>query len=100
MAVSRSAPDYARVSTSSPWKAFPGRYTREGDVRALLTRTDDMFVVSQPGDEIALSFDAAARRPFAPAGADVPAPCGRLQQGDEHPLGHARTRWGRCRFMR
>jgi Tfp pilus assembly protein PilF len=50
---------YTAVTSRSPWKAFPGRYTREGDVRPLLTRTDDMFVVSQPGDEISLSFDAA-----------------------------------------
>ena len=28
------APDYTRVSPASPWKVFPGRYTREGDVRA------------------------------------------------------------------
>jgi tetratricopeptide (TPR) repeat protein len=50
--------DYQRVSRASPWKAFPGRYTREGDVRELLASTDDVFVVSRPGDEIALSFDA------------------------------------------
>ena len=31
-------------------------------------RTDDMFVVARPGDEIALSFDAAARRRCPPAG--------------------------------
>ena len=50
--------DYSRVSFTSPWKTMPGRYTREGDVRELLNRTDDMFVISRPGDEIALSFDA------------------------------------------
>ena len=65
-----------------------GRYTREGDVRPLLRATDDMFVISRPGDEIALSFDAAALPPL-PAGldADVPALRRRLQQGDGHPLG-------------
>jgi tetratricopeptide (TPR) repeat protein len=48
--------EYARVSATSPWKTMPGRYTREGDVRELLAATDDRFVVSKPGDEIALSF--------------------------------------------
>lgn len=51
--------DYQQVSARSPWKTMPGRYTREGDVRKLLLRSDDMFVISRPGDEIALSFDAA-----------------------------------------
>ena len=52
--------DYGRVTLASPWKVMPGRYTREGDVRVLLTRTDDMFAIAKPGDEIALSFDATA----------------------------------------
>ena len=52
--------EYERVSAASPWKVLAGRYTREGDVRALLGTVDDMFVVSRPGDEIALSFDARA----------------------------------------
>jgi tetratricopeptide (TPR) repeat protein len=57
--------DYNRVSSTSPWKAMPGRYTREGDVRELVLRTDDMFVISRPGDEIAISFDATKLRPLA-----------------------------------
>jgi hypothetical protein len=52
--------DYQRVSPTSPWKLLPGRYTREGDVRELLQRTDDMFAIARPGDDIALTFDAQA----------------------------------------
>jgi tetratricopeptide (TPR) repeat protein len=52
--------DYSRVTPDSTWKVMPGRYTREGDVRPLLHAADDMFVVARPGDEIALSFKAAA----------------------------------------
>jgi len=55
--------DYARVSWLSPWKTMPGRYTREGDVRPLLAAADDAFVVSRPGDEVALSFDASGLPP-------------------------------------
>ena len=51
--------DYARVTTRSPWKTMAGRFTRVGDVASLVARTDDMFVIAKPGDEIALSFDAA-----------------------------------------
>ncbi len=50
--------DYARVSLLSPWKTMPGLYTRLGDVRPLLTASDDAFVVSKPGDQIALEFVA------------------------------------------
>ncbi|HUE84236.1 MAG TPA: FG-GAP-like repeat-containing protein [Pyrinomonadaceae bacterium] len=56
--------DYERVSFSSPWKVLPGRYTREGDVRELLTAVDDMFVVSRTGDELALEFDASVLQPL------------------------------------
>ena len=56
--------DYARVVLASPWKTLPGRYTRAGDVSALLMKTDDMFVIAKPGDEIAVAFDAAAPGPL------------------------------------
>jgi Tfp pilus assembly protein PilF len=52
--------DYSLVTARSPWKTMAGRFTRAGDVRPLVSRTDDMFVISKPGDEIALSFAAAA----------------------------------------
>jgi tetratricopeptide (TPR) repeat protein len=56
--------DYDRVRPSSPWKVMTGRYTREGDVRELVTRTDDRFVIGRPGDEITLSFDATGLPPL------------------------------------
>ncbi len=56
--------DYHRVSLASPWKVMAGRYTRPGDVRELLSEVDDLFVVSLPGDEIALSFDATQLAPL------------------------------------
>ena len=56
--------DYRRVSFTSPWKVLTGRYTREGDVRELLLKSDDMFVISRPGDEISLSFNASALPPL------------------------------------
>jgi len=55
--------DYEQISFTSPWKVMPGRYTREGDVRELLLKSDDMFVISRPGDEISLSFDACKLLP-------------------------------------
>jgi hypothetical protein len=46
---------------------MPGRYTRPGDVSALVAKTDDLFVVARPGDALSLSFDAR-RLTEAPAG--------------------------------
>jgi cytochrome c-type biogenesis protein CcmH/NrfG len=57
--------DYARVSAASPWKQPAGTYTRYGDVRPLLRRSDDIFAIAGPGDEIAVSFDATALPPMA-----------------------------------
>lgn len=59
--------DYKQVSFTSPWKVMTGRYTREGDVRELLRESDDIFVISRPGDELALSF-AADKLPRLPEG--------------------------------
>jgi hypothetical protein len=59
--------DYNDISFTSPWKVMTGRYTREGDVRELLAASDDMFVISRPGDELSLSF-AADQLPPLPRG--------------------------------
>jgi hypothetical protein len=59
--------DYTGISFTSPWKVMTGRYTREGDVRELLQASDDMFVISRPGDELSLSF-AAKQLPPLPRG--------------------------------
>jgi Flp pilus assembly protein TadD len=59
--------DYKQVSFTSPWKVMTGHYTREGDVRELVRASDDMFVISRPGDEITLSF-AADKLPALPRG--------------------------------
>jgi hypothetical protein len=59
--------DYQRVTAMSPWKSVRGAYTREGDVRALLTASDDQYVIARSGDEIAVAFDEAAMPPL-PAG--------------------------------
>jgi hypothetical protein len=58
--------DYTRISWLSPWKTMPGRYTREGDVRTLVGASDDVFVVSKPGDALSLSFDATQLGPPPP----------------------------------
>ena len=71
-ALNRPAPngphlfDYQRTSAESPWLPFPGRYTRFGDVRELLTDVDDRQVVIGPGDEIRVLFDARDLPPPKP----------------------------------
>jgi hypothetical protein len=54
------AVDYSRASALAPWKTLPGLYTRFGMVRPLLAATDDQFVITAPGDEIALRFPATS----------------------------------------
>lgn len=50
------AADYQTVLNDGRWKYFDGRFTRLGDVRPLIERIDDTFVISKTGDELVLSF--------------------------------------------
>jgi Flp pilus assembly protein TadD len=52
-------PDYNHLAaTIQTWRDLTGYYTRYGDVRGLLTKTDDRYVIMNAGDEISLRFPA------------------------------------------
>lgn len=55
--------DYDDLRRVSPWRPFPGRYTRAGNVLELLTEADDRYVIFGPGDEIAVRFPVQAPPP-------------------------------------
>jgi tetratricopeptide (TPR) repeat protein len=55
------------VSGMTTWNPTPGLYTRYGDVRPLLAGVDDLLVVMGSGDEVRLTFGAAALPPLPPA---------------------------------
>jgi len=57
--------DYRTVSETSMWNPTPGRYTRYGDVRSLVSEADDRMVIMGSGDELALRFDATGLPPLA-----------------------------------
>jgi Tfp pilus assembly protein PilF len=50
-------PDYQRLSgTKQRWRDLIGYYTRFGDVRELLERVDDRYVIMNSGDEMSFRF--------------------------------------------
>jgi tetratricopeptide (TPR) repeat protein len=59
-------PDYYQILGSKQrWRDLIGYYTRYGDVRELLNRVDDRYVIVNSGDEMSLRF---AEQPPPPAG--------------------------------
>ncbi len=50
---------YEEVSKTGPFSRQAGAYTRLGDVKTLVSQTDDRFVVFGSGDVIELEFDPA-----------------------------------------
>jgi Tfp pilus assembly protein PilF len=56
-ASSPEVPLYNRISGSKQiWRDLVGYYTRFGDVRELLAKTDDRYVIMNAGDEMAVRF--------------------------------------------
>ncbi|HLM24419.1 MAG TPA: FG-GAP-like repeat-containing protein [Pyrinomonadaceae bacterium] len=63
---SPEVPDYNRLAGSKQiWRDLIGYYTRFGDVRELLLRADDRYVIMNAGDEMSFRF---AEQPAPPAG--------------------------------
>jgi cytochrome c-type biogenesis protein CcmH/NrfG len=57
-------PHYDKVIRGTQaWRDLTGYYTRFGDVRELLARVDDRYVIMNAGDEIALQFPVPAAPP-------------------------------------
>lgn len=57
---------YEEVSSTGPFARHAGAYTRYGDVRPLLTASDDRFVIFGSGEEVALAFDPTSLPPLPP----------------------------------
>jgi hypothetical protein len=52
-------PDYNRLEGSKQrWRDLAGYYTRYGDVRELLSKLDDRYVIMNSGDEMTFRFPA------------------------------------------
>ncbi|HKG78155.1 MAG TPA: hypothetical protein VKA78_02020, partial [Pyrinomonadaceae bacterium] len=63
-ASSPEVPDYNRLSSSKQvWRDLIGYYTRFGDVRELLMRADDRYVIMNAGDEMSFRFAAPPAPP-------------------------------------
>ncbi len=59
-------PDYNWLEgTAQKWRDLTGYYTRYGDVRELLAKTDDRMLIMNAGDELRLTFNSL---PAPPAG--------------------------------
>lgn len=58
---SPEVPDYNRLASSKQiWRDLIGYYTRFGDVRELLLKADDRYVIMNAGDEMTFRFAAPA----------------------------------------
>jgi hypothetical protein len=56
---SPEVPDYNRIASSKQiWRDLIGYYTRFGDVRELLMKADDRYVIMNAGDEMTFRFNA------------------------------------------
>ncbi|WP_263385180.1 FG-GAP-like repeat-containing protein [Granulicella arctica] len=82
-ASSPELPNYDHLaSTSRIWRDLAGFYTRFGDVRPLLEKTDDSYVIMNAGDEMSLRFAASDAPPVGWVRDYVLAGDGWIKDGD------------------
>ncbi|HEU5341029.1 FG-GAP-like repeat-containing protein [Edaphobacter sp.] len=63
-ASSPEIPDYNELSGARhPWRDLEGYYTRYGDVRELLAKVDDRYVIMNAGDEMSFRFAVPSAPP-------------------------------------
>jgi hypothetical protein len=56
--------DYSDTEKDPKWRDLPGNYTRYGDVLPLLTSSDNMYIISNAGDEATVKFDGKKLPPL------------------------------------
>ncbi len=56
--------DYSKTDKEAKWRDLPGNYTRYGDVLPLLTASDNMYIISNAGDEATVTFDESKLPPL------------------------------------
>lgn len=92
-ASSPEIPDYSRLmATTQIWRDLTGYYTRFGDVRPLLGKVDDRYVIMNAGDELSLRFPVLAPPPAGWVRDYVLAGDGWVKDGDYNSLDSATVR--------
>ncbi len=86
-----TVPVYDSIATTTRlWRDLQGYHTRFGDVRELVTQTDDRYVIMNAGDEMVLRFDAPPPPPEGWTRDFVLIGDGWVKDGD-YNTGHSRT---------
>lgn len=86
-------PDYNHLmATTQIWRDLSGYYTRYGDVRPLLRRIDDRYIIMNAGDELSLRFSALAPPPPGWVRDYVIAGDGWVKDGDYNSVDSATVR--------
>lgn len=86
-------PEYNHLmATTQIWRDLTGYYTRFGDVRPLLSKVDDRYVIMNAGDELALRFPELAPPPPGWVRDYVLAGDGWVKDGDYNSVDSATVR--------